>query len=255
MSKNSSSTIDNLQFIMLYMTAIGIINHVIIIPSLLTASGRDAWVAVIATSIFTFLFLIIIYFTMKQTKQAEIFGWLSQHWGKFVPRFIALICILTFFVCNVIILRDTSLWSKISYLPETPLIVILITIAIPCTLAAVAGLQTIVIANGILLPFVILFGFLVMSGNIPKKNYSLLFPILEHGFQPIFHGIIYVASGMVYLVTTIFIQHQLKKPLRYRYLLIIGAILILLTLGPTAGAITKFGIPAATKFRYPAFKQ
>jgi spore germination protein KB len=244
-----------LQFTMLYMTAIGIINHVIIIPSLLTSSGRDAWTAVIATSFATFLWLIIIYFTMKKTNQTEIFDWFSQHWGKLASRLIALILILTLLVCNVIILRDTSMWSKISYLPETPLLVILLTIITPCTFAAVAGLQTIVITNGILLPFVIIFGFLVMSGNIPKKDYSLLFPVLEHGIKPLLMGMIYVSSGIVYLVTAILIQHQLKKKIRYRNLLITGIILILLTLGPTIGAIAEFGVPTATSFRYPAFEQ
>src|SRR5690606_24624312 len=98
-------------------------------------------------------------------------------------------------------------------------------------------------------------GFFVMSTNFPKKDYSLLFPLFEYGYIPTLWGMIYVGSGILEVITILFIQHRVKTRINYLSLAVIGAILVWLTLGPTMGAIAAFGPVKASEMRFPAFEQ
>lgn len=66
-------------FIMVLST--GLFNHVILIPMLLEAAARDAWLSVLA-SVFPFLFFIwMIYYITKNTEQEKITNWLKNRYG------------------------------------------------------------------------------------------------------------------------------------------------------------------------------
>jgi spore germination protein KB len=117
-------------------------------------------------------------------------------------------------------------------------------------------LRTIVILNGILLPFVIFLGFLVSSGNFQHKNYKLLTPFLENGFQPVLHGLIYSGAGLAeFFILWLLIQHHIKSKARLYHLWIIATILMGLTIGPLMGAIAIFGPDEAARQRFPAYEE
>ncbi|MCT6818568.1 MAG: GerAB/ArcD/ProY family transporter, partial [Lysinibacillus fusiformis] len=133
--------------------------------------------------------------------------------------------------------------------------ILLFVYTILCILLVTTSLQTIVIVNVFVLFGVVILGFFVAFTNIQVKDYSLLRPFFEHGFQPIIHGMIFPASGFIELLLLLFLQHQFKERLRWYHFTIILAILIGLTLGPLIGAITEFGPSEASKQRYPAYEE
>src|SRR5690606_22187538 len=107
----------------------------------------------------------------------------------------------------------------------------------------------------ILLPFVIVFGDFVMTANLPAKNYSLILPIAEHGWQPVFLGGLYVGGGLVELIVILLLQQELKKKVALWKLWLLSLFLVLLVFGPVLGAIAEFGPAEAARLRYPAFEE
>ncbi len=111
------------------------------------------------------------------------------------------------------------------------------------------------IVNGVLLPFVVLLGFFVMTSNFPHKDYSLLFPVFSNGNTPIFSGMLYAGSGLIEIILLFFMQHRIKGKVRFFPLLITVLILFELILSPVTGAIAEFGPYESARMRFTAFEQ
>jgi spore germination protein KB len=235
--------------------AVGLMNHVLVIPPLLYVAKRDAWISVIGSIVPYLLWVTLLYYIMRKTKQQPILTWLQQHYGTFISSCFRIFFIIYATFISAMTLRETILWAHISYLPRTPLIALSISLVVVCCFAVHYGFRSIAITAGILLPFVILFGDFVMSANLPAKKYSLLTPIMENGWGPVLHGGIFIGGGLVELVLIVLIQHELKSQVRYWTLLILALFLVILVLGPVTGAIAEFGPFEAAMLRYPAYEE
>lgn len=209
--KKSSDNISVLQASMLIVTSIGILDHVIIIPFLLRTAGRDAWLSVVLAGIFFLGFFPLLYFVMKRCKQQPIPIWLKNRIGV-IPTWILIgPVILDLFVSVSMTVRDVSTWANISYLPDTPNIVIVCCFLLASVYLARSGLRSVAQFNFILLPFVILLGFLIMSMNSVYKDYSLLKPVLENGVVPVVKGLLFSGVGLIGLVYFLLLQHKISS--------------------------------------------
>ncbi len=94
-----------------------------------------------------------------------------------------------------------------------------------------------------------------MSLNLPHKDYSQIFPILENGLTPVIKGIVYSLGSLLEVTLIFFIQHNLKMNIKSRSFIILGLVLICLTLGPLLGSIAIFGPEEAANQRYPAYEE
>ncbi|TCS96649.1 GerAB/ArcD/ProY family transporter [Hazenella coriacea] len=252
---HSSDKISSIQAIFILVTAVGVLDHVIIMPTLLESSGRDAWITVLFSAILFLLWLPIIYVIMKRTHQEHLYQWLKNRWGKVIATIIISFIVLELFLMISMTLRDVTYWANISYLPETPNFVLVITLITVCFYAAYSGIRVIAIVNGILLPVVILLGLFVAIANFQHKDYSLLFPVFEQGLQRPLSGMLYAGSGFVGITLLVIMQHQLKSKIRLLPLYLTGLTLIILMLGPLIGAIIEFGPYEASRLRFPAFEE
>lgn len=98
-------------------------------------------------------------------------------------------------------------------MPGTPKFALLIVLCLACHFYATSGIRLIAISAGTLLPIVIALGYFVAISNTPQKDLTLLQPILEHGWQPVIHGMLYAGGGFIELLMIIAIQHRLKSPI------------------------------------------
>lgn len=246
-----------LQICMILITAVGIMDHVIIIPVMLQVAGRDSWVSTLLAGGLLLIWICLIYRIIKQTGKQNLFAWIRQRLGKTVGWIVSAFILLELFLMAAVTHTDMIHWSKISYLPSTPLLVISGCFALLCFFAAYSGIRTIAIANGILLPGVILLGFFVMSSNFPHKDYSLLLPVLYRGFEPMLQGMVYACSGFSGIVLLMLMQHRLHSNARIRLwpLLVTAIILVDLTVGPLTGAIAEFGPLESARMRFPAYEE
>ncbi|MBO9610033.1 MAG: endospore germination permease [Paenibacillaceae bacterium] len=253
--KQQGNSISFLQMAMVFMMCIGLMNHVIVIPLLLSAAERDAWLAVIAAAAVYVVWIPVVGYILRGMNGERFVPWLAGVYGPFAARLIGATAAFYLFFFGGITLKDTTLWTISSYLPQTPALVIASAGMLLIGCAAVAGLRPIAITAGILLPFVILFGFFVMSANIEHKRYELLLPILENGYRPVTHGMLYVGGGFLELLTIVFLQQHLSTKAKTWQLIVLGMIIAGLTIGPTMGSIAEFGPFEAAKQRYPAYEQ
>jgi spore germination protein KB len=255
MNKNVD-TITISQVVLLMMASTGLINHVIIVPVLLQVAKRDAWISVLFTFGLCLLWCILVYYITKTINQQNVLLWMKTQFGKTLYFIIVTFICVYLFAMGFITFIDTVNWTIITFLPIASKFVIASLLAIVCLLTAATNLRTIVILNGIILPFVIFLGFLVSSANFQHKNYKLLTPFLENGFQPVLHGLIYSGAGLAeFFILWLLIQHHIKSKARLYHLWIIATILMGLTIGPLMGAIALFGPDEAARQRFPAYEE
>jgi len=252
---NKTTEIRLIPMFCIILLAVGLMDHVIVLPPLITSAKRDAWISVLAAVIPYLIWIAILYYVMKWTNQKAILPWLKKRYGAVTSWCLRLFFICYLFLIGLVTVKETVNWTHGSYLPRTPDLILAITLVLLCGFAAWGGLRAIAIVSGMLLPFVLLFGDFVMSANLPRKNYVLLTPILEHGLRPVLEGCIYVGGGLTELFILILLQDRLKTKVKYWSLSLLGIFLVILILGPVTGALAEFGPFEASELRYPAFEE
>jgi spore germination protein (amino acid permease) len=252
---NKIGQIGILHVIFLVMTFIGLKNHVTILPPILEHVKRDGWMSVILAAILMFPWLFLVLFIHNKTNQQPLKDWLFKKVGKVASSIILYSIVGFIYVIAEFSLRETLLCISTTFLPNTPKIVLLIVYLVLCFLLISTNILTIVIVNTFVLLFVVIFGFYVAFVNIKVKDYSLIQPLLEHGFHPVLKGFVYPASGFIEIFLLLFIQHHFKSKLKWYHLAIMLFILTGLTLGPLLGAIVEFGPQEAARQRYPAYEE
>lgn len=250
-----SKKISVLDTYFILLLSLGITNHVILIPVLLQTAGRDAWMGVILTSFIQLIWLYIFYLIMKRTNQQSIFSWFKERFGTIIGWIFIIITTCYFFLLAMIMLRETTTWINVTYLPQTPKIFVSIVIVILCVYIAFNGIRSIAIVSGILLPLVWILGHFVATTNLQFKDYSLLTPLFVNGYMPTMKTMIVASGGFMEMIVLIFFQHHIRRKISYLHIVLLGLLLAGLTLGPLMGAIANFGPVLAKQYRYPAFEQ
>lgn len=251
--KNDS--ISMLQVTLLTMTVIGLKNHVTIIPPLLLHAGRSGWVSTLLSSFILMFWVLLLVYIHNKTNKAEIKKWLQERIGKVWSKVFNFTIAIFLILLAAFTMKEVLQWINATFLIETPVYYLLLIYTILCMVLASSNINTIVITNFFVLIGVVVFGFFVAITNIQVKDYNLLRPFFEDGFQPVLKSIVFPASGMIELAMLLFLQHQIKDRIRFFHYVIIIVILTVLTLGPLIGAIAEFGPDEAIKLRYPAYEE
>lgn len=253
MKKNDAISI--VQVSLLIMTAIGLKNHVTVIPHLLDAAKRDAWLSVLSGLVLTIIWGILLLYIHKTTQPNNIFEWIEKNFGKKTKWMLSVPTSLVFVLLAAVSIKEFIAWTKITYLPFTPSFFTVTLVVLLCAALVATSLQTMSIVNALVLAFVIIFGFFVAFANIPQKDFSLLRPVLEHGFTPVFKGMIYPLSGNIELISLLFLQHKIYDKITFKAITINSIILSWLVMGPLIGGIIEFGPEEAARTRFPAYEE
>jgi len=240
---------------MILMLSTGLLNHVIIIPILLDAAKRDAWISVLLACGFALVWAVILHVGMSKLNKRHLFDWLAKTYPPIVGRVLAVFIGLYLFAVCMITTRDTVYWIHLTFSPETPIIIFSFLFLLISALNAFLGIHSIANTASLLLPLVIVLGFFVMSFNMPHKDYSLLKPVLEYGMGPVWKGALYAGAGFAEVIMFFFLQHHIRTRISYVSLMIMILLLLGLTLGPVIGAIVEFGVDEADKLRFPAYEE
>src|SRR5690625_3630110 len=136
----NNETVSIIQIILLMITAIGLKNHVIVIPPLIKEGGRDAWIAVIAMSLLFLAWGILLLYIYKSIKGKHIQSWLEDSIGTFFTNLLLYIVGFYLLVMAASTLKETILWTNVSYLTQTPQLVLTIAFILPCLLAALTNI-------------------------------------------------------------------------------------------------------------------
>ncbi|ARK24707.1 spore gernimation protein [Sporosarcina sp. P37] len=253
MTKTGSISV--LHVIFLSMTMIGLKNHVTIIPSLVKGAGRDGWISILVAVVAIFPWLLLVLYIHKKSNRQPMTEWLEETIGKVAAAVIRYVTAFFLLVLAAFTMGETLLWIVSTFLPKTPVLPLIIIYTVLCILFATANLQTIAMVNVIILFWITILGFFIAFTNMQVKNYELLQPFFEHGFQPVLATAVFPASGFVEILLFLFIQQQVKDQFRWYHFAVMLFILMGLTMGPTIGAITEFGPAEVVKQRFPAYEE
>jgi spore germination protein KB len=235
---------------------IGISNHVLIMPHLLSAGKRDAWICVLVSYGFLLLWGFILYLIMKKNHQGlYLYDWVKARSGVFISRIFLGFLVMYVFSISAISFYDLIQSINIYFLPRTPSFVVMLPFLLISVWSAYSGLKSIVSVSAILLPMVWMLGIFVAWFTMPEKDYSYIFPVLVDGYDPVIKGSIIILGGSADLLVLLLLQHHLKKSFTYLNLFFLITILVGLILGPTMGSLSAFGPVVATDMRFPAFEQ
>ncbi|CAH1203614.1 hypothetical protein PAECIP111893_02012 [Paenibacillus plantiphilus] len=255
MKESGSKQISFIHIAIIMMLSNGLVSHVIINPLIIGSSARDAWLV----PLFTFFVIIpwcwLLVVLMRRTRQAKLQTWLTERIG---PAFTWLLLIpfyLHIYVIGANTTLQTGSWAVANYLPDAPKALFIALLLLISGYIAMFGIRTIAICSGVLLPFVIILGYFVMTTNMPNKDFQLLLPIMEYGWKPVLQGMLYSCGCFMELAFLIPLQHYLKSRVKLWQLLILLLIFIHIMLGPLLGAITEFGPTEAVKQMLPPFEQ
>lgn len=246
--------INLLQIAIIFFGGIGILNHVLVVPLVLDASLRDAWISILFSAIVYFIWLPLVYYIYRKTNGQRIIDWIKKNYSKSTAYFILVLMIIYIISMGFITIKDTLTFITF-YSPQTPKIVFVLMFLIVCLYNIYSGIRSVAITSAVLIPFVFLFGFFVMTTNFQYKDFTLLQPILENGLKPVLKGMIYPAVGFAEILLILFFQHHIPTKIKWYHLYLIAIVLIILTLSPTIGAIVEFGPVVSSLQRYPAFEQ
>ncbi|MFS0888918.1 GerAB/ArcD/ProY family transporter [Peribacillus frigoritolerans] len=250
-----SGKISTVQLSLIVITAVGLKNHVTILPHLLPSAKRDGWISVLLALGLILIWCLLLFYIHKSTGQTNIFVWVETNIGIASGKILSIATSIFFASLAAVSLKEMIVWTKVSYLPITPPILEIILFTGLCFFLASTNIQTIVITNTFVLTAVIVFGIFVAIANIQFKDFSLLKPIMENGWSPVVSGMIYPLSGLIELIVILFMQQKVHGQLKFKVFTLNAIILTWLILGPLIGSITEFGPLEASRLKYPAFEQ
>ncbi|PFA67744.1 spore gernimation protein [Bacillus sp. AFS015802] len=243
------------QLLLLLILSTGLLNHVMLIPNILRAAGRDGWISILASYPILLIMSLFIFYIIKHSPKEGFFHLLQQKWPRWAVLLFSLPIGLFLFSSAYITFVDLILWLSAYFLADVPSFIVWSGILIICFLITWAGIKHMAIASGILLPLVMIFGFFIAITNTNLKDPSLLFPILSDGYQPVMKGMIFVLSGLLELYLIVLIQPYSEGKIKFHHLIVLGLIFMGLMFGPLTASIMEFGPVESANLRYPAYEQ
>lgn len=243
------------QLLLLLILSTGLLNHVMLIPSILLAAGRDGWISILAAYPILFLMTFLIFYIIKHSPKEGFFHLLQKKWPRWAVLLFSVPIGLFLLSSAYITFVDLILWLSAYFLADVPSFIIWGGILLICFLITWAGIKHMAIASGILLPLVMILGFFIAITNTSLKDPSLLFPILSNGYGPVLKGMIYVLSGLLELYLIVLIQPYSEGKIKIHHLIVLGLIFVGLMFGPLTASIMEFGPIESSNLRYPAYEQ
>lgn len=248
-------SISIVQMSLLIMTAVGLKNHVTVIPHLLVAAGRDAWLSILFALAVMIVWAVMLIYVHKTTQPENVFDWLGIHYGKAVKWMFAIPTSLVYVTLTAETIKEMIAWTRVTYLPITPPFLTVSLFVLLCVFLVLTSLQTMSIINTLVLMMVLIFGYFVAFANIPQKDFNLLLPFLENGLGPVYDGMIYPLSGHIEVIGLLFLQHKIHNKISFKAVVINLTLLSYLTAGPLIGAVIEFGPIEAMRTRFPAYEE
>ncbi|MGE7593335.1 endospore germination permease [Peribacillus frigoritolerans] len=247
--------ISSIQTLSIFFLSIGLLNHVILIPFLLSTGGRDAWFFSILTIGLIPIWIYVLSRIIKNMNNDSLTNWLENRFGKPIKNIVLFFIVIYLISLVLATTKETIDWITTTFLFETPSLAIIIPFTLLCIFLAHSGMRSIAISSSVLLPLVVLLGILVSTGNIPTKDYSHLLPLFENGYFDGIKSFKYSAYGLMELVLLTFFQEKLTDTISRKTLVFLCIGLVFLVFGPLTAGIAEFGPTLAEAMRYPAYEQ
>ncbi|WP_410511923.1 endospore germination permease [Paenibacillus sp. BR2-3] len=219
--------------------------------------GRDTWIAMIIASILILLYVWVILWINKKTKNYNLFDIYSQTLGKIGGAFFSF-----FFMMTILLTLFESAGAEANvihtgFLLWTPIWVFIAVTALAAVYIVKKGIVSVTITTIIVIFFISLSGMLLAFLTHKYKEIKYIFPILENGFT---FGLLLSTLKILGALSCVSIFIPYIESIKDRTKLIKHSIIALLfiiqmLIYSMLGIITTFGPDRAQNLVFPKLEQ
>jgi len=152
------------------------------------SADNDAWIAVIVGIIMVIPMLLVYSRILSLFQGKDLFDILNITLGKTIGKIVSILYILYAFHLGALVLRNFGEFVNTVAMPETPMIVILLSMVLISIIAVSLGIEVMGRTTTYFLPILILILAAVQLLAIPQLNLNYIKPILGNGLTPVLKG-------------------------------------------------------------------
>lgn len=239
--------------VLIYPTIIA--TAILLVPAITGDQARqDMWLSPIWASLAGFLAAFIAIQLNKRFPKQTIIHYSETIAGKFLGKVIGLAFI--FFLAHLcgVILREYGEFVKGNFLEDTPMIVILGSMAFVCALAVRGGIEVMARSAQVFVPVVTVLFILILLLLTPDLDPGNMLPAFEKGLMPSLRGAVVPAGWFLEFFMISFMLPFLrsrKKVVKWNITTIIAVMFTMVV----TNMVTMFVFGAITsKFTYPVME-
>ncbi|MBS4188952.1 endospore germination permease [Bacillus sp. FJAT-49705] len=241
--------ISSLQMAMLMYPTI-VATAILSVPNLTaTYANQDLWISPIFASIIGFLTVFISVRLHKLYPEKTVIQFSEQIIGRIPGKILGLAFLFFYIQSTGGITRSYAEFIVSSFLFQTPIIVVIVSMVLLCAFAVYGGLEVLGRITQVLFPLFFVPLFLLIILLSPEYEFSNIFPILERGLLPPIKGAVVPGGWFSEFFITIFLLPFLadkKKGSKYGILtvfavmitLVVVNLIVLFILGNTTSSKT-----------------
>ncbi|MFJ7640274.1 endospore germination permease [Peribacillus sp. NPDC097225] len=217
-------------------------------------AGRDMWISPIIGSLNGFLTAYILYQLHKMYPNETIFEYSQHIIGKFPSKVLTCLYVFFFLYMSGFILREYADFIIITFLPETPRVVIMGSLVLVSAFAVSGGVSVLGRASSLFIPIFIIPIPFIMLILFQDYDTTRIFPILENGLKPPLLGAAvpqaWFSEVFIIAILLPFLRDR-KQGMKWIIISIIAIMLSLICLNLTA--LFLFG-DLTSYYTFPVFK-
>src|SRR5690625_3217030 len=172
----------------LLIMTLPILGHVVVLPLMIDVVGRDAWISILLSLPFAFLYTLAIYYIKIKYSERNTKEIITELVGKLAGKIIIFILIVYFLFITIISFSTFVDFVYILFIPDTPFLAIIIWFLIFFMYGVSKGIKGIALTAGILTFIALITGHTITLLDSTLKDWGHLKPVLEYGWNPVFVG-------------------------------------------------------------------
>lgn len=220
-------------------------------------AGRDMWISPIYGAPIGFFTVFIVYQLHKYYPEKSIIQYSRHIIGRIPAKILGFVYLFFFLHTCGVINQQYAGFIISSFLPRTPMIVIMISVVLVCAFAVRGGVEVLGRVAQLFIPIFMLLPFLLilLFNDLEPKN---MFPILEYGMLPSIRGSavpmawfseVFLVSMLLPFVT----DHEMGR--RWGMISVFVAMLSfiienIVSICLFGGSVAHYRYPAFSAFRY-----
>ncbi|OIK16696.1 spore gernimation protein [Bacillus sp. MUM 116] len=231
---------------------------VLIVPAITGKyAGRDMWISPILASLNGFFTMFIAYRLNKRFPKESIIQYSGHIIGRLPGKVLGLVYLFFFLHGSGIICREYADFVIGSFLPKTPMIVVVGGLVLVCAFTVRGGVEVMGRAAQLLVPLFLLPPLLFFL-LIPDLKIESMFPIMEHGMMPSVLGAVVPQAWFseIFLISMLLpFLTDCEKGRKWGIITIFFSMFILVVVNIVniflfGGTVSTFTYPGFRAFRY-----
>ncbi|MCF8010257.1 MAG: spore germination protein [Clostridiales bacterium] len=186
---------------------------------------QDAWMVIILVVLVTAAAAFVLALLGNRFQDSTIIQYSTKILGIPLGKVVGLLYIIYFIYINAIIFREFMDMITTSYMPETPSLVVCISLFIAVAYLVRSGIEVLSRVSEITIPVILLLLVVVIMMVLPEVKISNFKPVMETGLLEITKSIYVPLAFFLEIVTMLMLVPYVNKPAQVKRTFILGVVI------------------------------